>query len=418
MKRFLLVFLMLCLFGCENEKIIEVNYTDTGYTSELIGTIDLSEGYTTHADCESDKYCIRHISNNGVEKIYEIDFLNKQISEIENKEIKDEYIWHQSDDFTIYYKREYINMNEVTLKTTYYYEKNNQRSILYEDLNVVGNDDELKLKTFTDSVTGEYCFGIRKDNIISINAVRDGKLVEIDQIEINKDGYVLKNYYTSENGYNFKYENDDEIRFITNDEETIIKKDIEDDLKLINFNSLNYYVYENEKIVKCFYQGEEKVVDKNVDSYELINYNFYSDVYVYEKDDTYRLVIDENTYDLGKNATYIIKDDYVLSTYTSNEKELGKESIVIDRKTNEIYKLSKYIDLREYSNFKDNYILDSYVYSLDYPYSILKVEDLNFTLIQLPFDYSASVIEIIDEKTIAISCGEDGVISYYLVTIQ
>lgn len=422
MKKLIVLLISFLLVGCVDTKVIEVKHTDNGYTSELLGIIEKNKNdYVYVSTVGKDNFQITRHNFDETYQQYKIDFDKKNIEEIEyiqNEENTLALIYENNDYKILVDHEQYFDseIDKVIYSKIYYYQKDEQTNVLYK-VTSTSVDLDSNTRTINHPTKDELLFFIEDydKEILSINEISEGKLNEIDSLPLYVEDYEYIYSYVFENEYVHHYESDDKIRLLINEEELFFDKNIEDGYTLFKFDYGNEVSlkYENEESILLIEGENEEVINKNVEGYTLIEHYFYDNpILIYEKDNYKRIVIDGNTYDLGYNPTYHIEDDFILSTY----KEEDYQSIYIDRKTGEVYLLSEYINMIDFSEGFGNYFIKNY-HNTENPYSILKINNNDFTIIDLPFSWQFDRVTCLDENRIVYTLETAEEVSYYLVTL-
>ena len=373
MKKILLIIFMIFLFSCEKENIIEVKHTNTGYTSEVLATIKLQDKDNVIngiSYLEGKLNLVEYDKKTNMNIEYSIDLETKEITQTQTKpkEIKyddSKIMIHETNNYKIYSIKE-----DYGMIYKYYYEKDYESNLIFE----YDYYDETKYRVEWFILDDNVYFFIPKDEYLSLNEMNGYNLKEIEKIPYNDNGYELVEYVNDSNGYRLVYKNNTQ-------------------LKVIDGSDIQYY-------------------DLYIDDYEL---NYYSlakeNKFIYSYNGNIKINLDGQIYDLGFNPLYVIKEEYILNnTWKEGQKE--KQTIYIDRNTNEEYLFSEYIDFYEYSfYYEDKYYL---VKNNDenQTYSIMKLDNKSATLIDLPFPSTFSYVMSWENSVLFYEINEDEIIFY------
>lgn len=428
MKKFLILILAVLLTGCVDENVIQVERTQNGYTSKLIATIERedAEGMDFYY-CDQKAFCVTRWYEEGENETLKVDLETSEIQKLvmDVNESNDERVLFENEQYKIILFDRFEKVAENTYDTVYkkyYYEEDGKRHILYEGYENI--DDSIQysyISTFINYETNELLFFIKEENVISVKKIENGKLVELYSQPIYLGEYSLTDFYKKSSGVVWRYENDDNIKIISNGQEDLYEKELEDNLKLVEFHISAIkpvLKYENDKkiLYKYFENNEEIEILKEIDGYSLKEYRFdKQNVFTYTKSEDVRLVIDGENYDLSNPAKYILTNDVIIYT-TRNIDKKEYETYYIDLNTNNEYLLSEAIEMSEVFNFNDKFIVRSYGNSE--LYSILKFDGLNCKLIELPFTWEFYPQNIIDNDTIIFSYKTKDMISFYSIEVK
>lgn len=382
MKKMMLFILLLFLIGCVDTNVIEVKHSDD-FTSELIAEIELySQDSVYNANrCDLNKICINEYYQNKIDKTYELDLTTNEITEINHEynseEIVSEVYTHllYDNEFKIYYENVY---EDHYIYKKYYYEKDGIKTKLIE--NAINMREPSENYSYSDYLYTEndFYFLLPQDNYLVTYQVKDGLLVEVDKMLIQDGEYTLSNVFIEENGFSYKYESENAIRYILGNEELVL-------LKNDNGKELTEYYIEGLTPKQLTYREDGNVI----------------------------LHLEDKVYELGYNAKYKIREYYILST-AWKEDFTEKEMILIDRNKDKTYLLSESFDIQESYFSNQNLYLTKNLNNKETPYSILIVEDLNITAIDLPFTIDFESIYFQDD-TMIFKYQENGIVKFYKV---
>ena len=339
MKRVFTLILILMLCACGNNKTITIKHIDTGYKKDLAHTIDLNNKYIiTNASFENGVISVQ-MSTNDYEylKPYYID--PSTFEEIKDYDPNYSYFKEKFDIVTLQTET-YSIISKYTrtdkgLLTDIYYNDNEQmiKLLKFNENSIIKSG--YPVHGYFDKESNKGYLIVCKESYFSINEINNGTLNEIKQISYIDGDYKFKELI--ENTNIFIFENNNQIRWVQDDE----------------------VIY----------------VDKNIDGYELMNIDYiHGKVFVYNKNNEIRLIIDNQIYDLGYQADFVIREDIILSTKTIKENN-SRESKLIDRNTNKEYLFDNYFILDEkHQILEDKFLLKNYSDHDNY-YSILSIED-------------------------------------------
>lgn len=381
MRKLMLFILLLFLMGCVDTNVIEVKHSDD-FTSELIAEIELynqDSGYRVNG-CDLNKICINEYYQNKIDKTYELDLTTNEITEINheynNEEVVTEVFTHLLYDngFKIYYENMF---EDHYIYKKYYYEKDGIKTKLIDNkINMRESSDYL----FSDYLYTEdaFYFLIPEDNNLVIYQVKDGLLEEVDKILIQDGEYTLSNVSIEENSFLYKYESDNAFCFVLGDEELVL-------LKNDNGKELTEYYIVGLTPKQLTYREKGNIT----------------------------LHLEDKVFELGYNAKYQIRDDYILST-SWKEDFTEKETILIDRNKNKTYLLSESFDVEESYFYNRNLYLTKNLKNKETPYSILMIDDFNVTAIDLPFTIDFESVYF-HENTMVFKYQENDIVQFYKV---
>ena len=331
MKKIVLLILLILLTGCLDENIIKVNKTQDGYRSELITTIfkDDAEDMDYYF-CETDTYCVtRWFDAGNKSETKKINLKTKEVSDYDEKPYQsNDRILYENDEYKIILNTEIKMNDEMTHSISYveyYYEKNNERHLLVKGISTNYQQEYNYIEAGTHPSYDEFVFMIKENDKISIKRIDDGNLVEIDSIPLKYENYDLYDYYRSQDDFVYRYDNDEEILLIQQNQKSIYKKKLDDGSLLVEFYVSNGYPtlrYENDKKIEYYYGEIDKkiIIQKELDGYEWKEYfldDDYGYVLTYKKSGDVRLIINGETYDLSEEINL------------EKEKNLRKETRVI-----------------------------------------------------------------------------------------
>lgn len=422
MKRLFLLILII-LVGCVDKNIIQVNRTQDGFRSELIVKIDREDASDMDFYfCEYDAMCVtRWYEKNNSSNTKKIDLKTKKVEDYEENPFQpEESIWYENEDYRIIYKRDKRMNNEMTQTITYqqyYYEENGKRTLLYEGVSANSDQRYSNVNATMHPIYKEYVFMIKEENKISIKKIDERKLIEIDTIPLLYKQAELFDYYYTSNGYIYRYDLDDEIYLIQQVKENIYKKKLEDGSILVDaYVESNDIVlnYESEEMIRFIFLNNDKeiAIPKKIDDYRLKEYRYgEQNIYTYEGKKGIRIVIDDETYDLGNASEYHLSSDSIL--FTRRNVELNEyQTFLIDLASNQQYALSETIDMSEISYIDNYYIVRGY--GNDELYSILKFDGLSCRVIELPFTWEFMPYTTFDNKIIFVQETQEFISIYYL----
>ena len=426
MKRLLIFGFMLLLIGCENKNIIQVNRIQDGFKSELIATIERNDAddFLSY-QCDQYNYCVTRYYDDETKDTTNINLLTNEIKLIEeenNSNQTEEQIIYETDEFKIIYEHEIV-WNEETNNTinyvAFFYEKDGNRHLLYEG-------DEWREPQEYDNAfatsypkTDEFVLLIKEEDKISIKKVDDGCLVEIDSFPLFYKNAELLDYFRLDESFVRIYESDEIIYILEQEKETIYKKNLEEDFHLKEFwydPNLIMIQYENNEEFYFIMNSEETKIKKELDGYLLEDYNLDDQVYTYKKDGYVKIMINDEIYDLGYPTKYILTDDALF--FTSKDRETNEsQTLYIDLKAKEKYILSEPIDMNDIRVLGNKYLVRGYGNSKS-QYSILKFNDNECTLIELPFTLEFKhLLTLSDNKIVFIHEQKDRV-SFYRIELN
>lgn len=383
MKKILFGIICFLLFGCVDKNVLEIKPIQDGFTSELLAEIQLynkdSEHYTYLKNIN--KLCVNELYTDEVDKTYEIDLETKEIIEVSNisdnaedyKE-KDPIIFNQ--DFKIYI--EFINFGTGYTRIYYQEIEGIKTKLIEHTTNSSDNNrSTFDFSTYSDGVN--FYFLVKENDYLSIKKVIKGGLDEIDQILIHDKGYELENVDVISDVIHLRYRNEDSIRFLCGDEEYVLK---------MNDNG--------KKLIEYQMNGIQP------------------QLLVYQKDGMTELHLKDEVYDLGYNAEYEIREEYILST-AWKDGFTEKETIYIDRKTQKRYLLSETVNLVNTSSIAQNVYLSRDLNNKESPYKILRINKMDITSIELPFTIDFELRYSLGEHTMIFEYQNDKILQYYLV---
>ena len=428
MKKIVLLILLILLTGCLDENIIKVNKTQDGYRSELITTI-----YKDDADdmdyyfCETDTYCVtRWFDAGNQSETKKINLKTKEVSDYDEKPYQsNDRILYENDEYKIILNTEIKMNDEMTHSISYveyYYEKNNERHLLVEGISTNYQQEYSYIEAGTYPSYDEFVFMIKENDKISIKRIDDGNLIEIDSIPLKYENYDLYDYYRSQDGFVYRYDNDEEILLIQQNQKSIYKKKLDDGSLLVEFYVSNGYPtlkYENDKKIEYYYGEIDKklIIQKELDGYKWKEYfldDDYSYVLTYKKSGDVRLIINGETYDLPNPSKYYRTNDSIL--YTSRNVDLGEyQTFYLDLATNQTYMLSEAIEMTDISYYEDYYIVRGY--GNDDLYSVLKFDELTCTMIELPYTWEFKPQFRFEDKILFVHETQE-FISLYILEIE
>lgn len=381
MKKLLIFILSIVLVGCVDTNVIEVKHSDD-FTSELIAEIELDNqdsGYSVNR-CDLNKICINEYYQNKIDKTYELDLIKNDITEIDHEYNNEEEVTKvftnllYDNGFKIYYENMF---EDHSIYKKYYYEKDGIKTKLIDNkINMRESSDYL----FSDYLYTEdaFYFLIPEDNNLVIYQVKDGLLEEVDKILIQDGEYTLSNVSIEENSFLYKYESDNAFRFVLGDEELVL-------LKNDNGKELTEYYIVGLTPKQLTYREKGNIT----------------------------LHLEDKVYELGYNAKYQIRDNYILST-SWKEDFTEKETILIDRNKNKTYLLSESFDVQETYLYNRNLYLTKNLNNKETPYSILMIDDFNVTAIDLPFTIDFESVYF-HEDAMIFKYQENDIVQFYKV---
>lgn len=422
MKKFILCILTLFLTGCMNQNIIEVNHSDSDYTIDLIGLIPGKENDYIYLSKDAAGVYVYRLNEDSSYNQFIIDFDTKTFKEVEYKENNEPFVYYKNEDYSILYETEFErsedSQNSIFVRK-YYISKDGKQSLLY--VSKENSDEPFSIvRTETHPITNKFMFFVKdyERNVLSISEIEDVKLKEIKTIDLNYKNYEYQYSQYYDNDYAHVFENNNSVLFLTNQEEMIIDKRIENEYELVDYEIQFeiYLKYENESSILIKNGNEERIIQKNIDGYRLMEDISSDSTLYYEKDGYQRIVIDGNTYDLGYRPTYKIRKDYIISSYKDYESNV-QQSIYIDRNENKVYTLSEYIDLTDIYDSYHLTLIRNYA-NIDYPHSILEIQDSNIMLHDLPFSNHFAWQCGVDENSIIYTQDTSEGMEIYLVTIE
>lgn len=421
MKKFIILGLAFLLFGCVESSVLEVKHQDSGYTSELVGTISKDEAIDIVVmSSDVDNFLAHCYNKDGTVQQFQIDFDNKTINEVEYSNNMNTAVMYENDEYkiTVEYSQEYDSkIEKVIYIATYTYITNEKTSVLYQ---VKGKstfpDENVRLKKLPDEEKVLFFIEDYQRNVLSICEVIDGKLKEINAVDLEYKGhqYSYSEYYNKQ--YVHLFDSEDSILILMDENELLYEKEIEDHYTLSYYNIWDQIVleYENEDSIMILRDDNKKVIPKNIDDYDYYG-EYTEDVYLYEKHGYKLLLMDDYTYELGYLPKYYIKDDYVLCTFMNKEIK-DYQSIFIDRKNNKTYTLTEAIDLSECYECYDSYLIKDG--NRDNPFSIISIDNHEITSIDLPFSSDFQCQTDLDENRIVYIHDTIEGMEYYLVTLE
>lgn len=339
MKKMISLLLILFLYACDNNTI-SIQHTDSGYTKHLAYTIDLNNKYIITNASLNDGVIHVDVQTNDYEyvKSYYID--SSTFEEIEDYDPTPFY-YNETFEIPTLETKTYSIISEYTqTKNDYiinvYYKDNNQNIKLFEFNESATLKSGYPVHGYFDQTLNKGYLYVCNEDYFSIYEINNGELNEINTIPYIDGDYTFKEIIEGTNI--FIFENDNQIKWIQDEE--------------------------------IFY------IEKNIDAYELMSLDYVDGkVLVYNKNDEIRLVIDNETFDLGYQADYVIKDDVVLSTRWIKESNT-KESKLIDRETKKEYIFEEYFILDDnHQILKDKFLLKNYSDNHNF-YSILSIENM------------------------------------------
>ena len=382
MKKLLIFILSIVLVGCVDANVIEVKHSDD-FTSELIAEIELDNQDSVYSvnRCDLKKICINEYYQNKIDKTYELDLTTNEITEIDHEYNSEEVVTKvftnllYDNEFKIY--SENVHEDHYIYKK-YYYEKDGIKTKLIDytiNMKEPSGNYLYSDYLFTDN---DFYFLLPKDSYLVIYQVKDALLEEVDKILIQDGEYTLSNVSIEENGLSYKYESENAFRFVLGDEEFVLLKN--DNGKEL----IEYYI--------------DGLTPKQL---------------TYRENGNITLHLEDKVYKLGYNAKYQIRDDYILST-SWKEDFTEKETILIDRNKNKTYLLSESFDVQETYLYNRNLYLTKNLNNKETPYSILMIDNLDITAIDLPFTIDFESVYFY-EDTIIFKYQENGIVQFYKV---
>ena len=422
MKKFILCILTLFLTGCMNQNIIEVNHSDSDYTIDLIGLIPGKENDYIYLSKDAAGVYVYRLNEDSSYNQFIIDFDTKTFKEVEYKENNEPFVYYKNEDYSILYETEFErsedSQNSIFVRK-YYISKDGKQSLLY--VSKENSDEPFSIvRTETHPITNKFMFFVKdyERNVLSISEIEDVKLKEIKTIDLNYKNYEYQYSQYYDNDYAHVFENNNSVLFLTNQEEMIIDKRIENEYELVDYEIQFeiYLKYENESSILIKNGNDERIIQKNINGYVLMEDISSDSTLFYEKDGYQKIVIDGNTYDLGYRPTYKIRKDYIISSYKDYESNV-QQSIYIDRNENKFYTLSEYIDLTDIYDSYHLTLIRNYA-NIDYPHSILEIQDSNIMLHDLPFSNHFAWQCGVDENSIIYTQDTSEGMEIYLVTIE
>lgn len=422
MKKSILFILTILLTGCMNQNIIEVNHSDSEYTIDLIGLIPGKENDYIYLSKDNEDVYAYRLNEDSTRDQFIIDFDTKTLKEVEYEENDEPMVYYENQDYSILYETEFErleNSNSSIFVRRYFYEKEGNRTLLFESKEKSEEPFSL-VRTETHPITNKFMFFVKdyERNVLSISEIEDVKLKEIKTIDLNYKNYEYQYSQYYDNDYAHVFENNNSVLFLTNQEEMIIDKRIENEYELVDYEIQFeiYLKYENESSILIKNGNEERIIQKNIDGYNLMEDISSDDTLFYEKDGYQKIVIDGYTYDLGYRPNYKIRKDYILSSYRNDETK-EKQSIYIDRNESKVYTLSEYIDLTDIYDSYHLTLIRNYA-NIDTPHSVLDIQDSHITLYDLPFSNHFAWQCGVDENSIIYTQDTSEGMEIYLVTIE
>lgn len=382
MKKLLIFILSIVLVGCVDTNIIEVKHSDD-FTSELIAEIELySQDSVYNANrCDVNKICINEYYQNKIDKTYELDLTTNEITEIDHEYNNEEEVTKvfthllYDNEFKIYYENIFENHS---IYKKYYYEKDGIKTKLIDYTINMKEHSENHLYSDYLFTENDFYFLLPKDNYIVTYQVKDALLEEVDKMLIQDGEYTLSNVSIEENGFSYRYESKDAIRFVLGDEEFVLLKNDH-----------------GKELIEYYIVG---LTPKQL---------------TYREEGNITLHLEDEMYELGYNAKYQIRDDYILST-SWKEDFTEKETILIDRNKNKTYLLSESFDIQESYFSNQNLYLTKNLNNKETPYSILMVDDFDVTVIDLPFTIDFESVYFYEDTIIFKYQGND-IVQFYKV---
>ena len=261
---------------------------------------------------------------------------------------------------------------------------------------------------------------IKEEDKISINKIEEGQLVEIDSFPLINQGNILYDYYRTSDGLIYRYDNDKEIHLIQQNEEKIYKKELEDGSILTDVfeGSLGFTLrYESEDSIHliAINNKDELIIPKKIDDYRLKGFQLDKhNIYTYESNKGIRIVIDDETYDLGNASNYHRSENAILFTRRNVDLNVY-QTFFIDLTNNQQYILSEEIEMSDIYYFGNCYIVRGY--GNDDLYSVLKIDGLTCEMIELPFDWEFKPYSVFKNQIIFVHETKEFV-SFYAVEVQ
>lgn len=383
MKKLLLLLCLLLLTAC-NEKVIEVKHSND-FTSELIAQINLMDvnSNISYNFCDANTLCIHEYYLDDTPD-YQINLNTNEVVKIDNEyndEEDDNQVSFQFENvvFDNGYKIIIESIHEENVTTrNFYYEKDGIKTLLIQLTRDLSNYYETGFD-FDYHSDGENFYIIIKENDEAvIYQVSNAMLKEIDRYPIHKDGYELTNIYMSSEGICFDYSNDETLRYVMN--------------------------------------GEELVIPRNENGKELIEFEIDGLTpkrLVYKEDGFITLHLEDEVYELGYNAKYEFREQYILSS-AWKEDFSGKETYYIDRNTKKTYLLSDFFELSN-SFYYDRNVYLSNDLNGEIPYTIVKVDGLNITTYELPFSKDFQMIGLVGKGNMYFGYQNQDILEIYQV---